>query len=189
MQPQKPSGSSGKSKLSLKDIFWFIHILFVDLFSQYSFTLRCQECNFFSLQHENKSKQLFCSHVIAMFVCVGVSVCMQLFFLLLTFFYCCQLFFPVRSQSFPNQSQDPNILKSLVGGKNVKHKQHSFLYRVVLQTHAHLFLASGDYTYVTQESSNTLLDLTPLSLHTFRLLESSCTYFKNMIQKGFSDSA
>lgn len=62
---------------------------------------------------------------------------------------------------------DPNILKSFFRGLGVKHKQHSFPCGAVLQAHTHVFSASGDYKYVTWESSNTLLDLTPLSLRTY----------------------
>lgn len=69
MQSQKPSGLSDKGKLSLKDT----HIRFVDFVFPESIYLKMLEVNFFLLQHENKCKQVFCSHVVAMCVCVGIS--------------------------------------------------------------------------------------------------------------------
>ena len=69
MQSQKPSGLSDKGKLSLKDT----HIRCVDFVFPESIYLKMLEVNFFLFQHENKCKQVFCSHVVAMCVCLGVS--------------------------------------------------------------------------------------------------------------------
>lgn len=69
MQSQKTFGLLDKDKLSLKDT----NIQFVDFIFPESIYLKILKVNFFLLQHENKCKQFFCSHVVAMCVCVGIS--------------------------------------------------------------------------------------------------------------------
>lgn len=104
-----------------------------------SIYLKMLKVNFFLLQHENKCKQVFCSHVVAMSVCVVVSA----------FRWSISYFHSTSCYSLQNQWQNPKILKSFTEKLVTKQTQIAFfsLQSCFANTHT-VALGLKDYIYV-----------------------------------------